>query len=248
MPGRFFGIHIRIHYTWIVAIPLITLAVVTQFSTEYGTLPLRIAFGVSASILFFFAILLRELVLNLIAVSKGATVRSVTLFAFGGLSQVDKDSTMPAKELLLAVAGMLYNLIIAGAFFVAYAVLAQHHQLVVDVLLQWLAFICLMLALFHLLPGFPLDGGKILRALLWQLWDNYDRATRIAGWVGWIIGMLLTIAGILLLFLAQERFTGVFLISVGLILQNASTHSRRQIREISPDNEQPDVNSLVDNI
>lgn len=245
--GRFFGIHIRIHYTWIIAIPLITLAIVTQFSTEYGTLLLRIVFGVSASILFFFAILLREFVLSLIAVTKGTVVRSLTLFAFGGLSQVDKETTMPAKELLLAAAGMLYNLIIAGVFFAIYSVLAQRGELVVDVLLQWLAFICLMLALFHLLPGFPLDGGKILRAILWRLWEDYDRATRIASWAGWGIGMLLTIAGISLLFLTHERFTGAFVVSVGLMLQNASTHSRRQVREVSSNIEQQDLNSLVDN-
>ena len=244
--GRFFDIRMRIHYTWILVIPLFTAAVVTQFSTESYSLWLRILFGVSASVLFFLAILLRELVLNLIAVAKGTVVKRFTLFAFGGLSEVDKETTMPATELLLATVGMLYNLVIAGVFFAAYLVFLQTGQVVVDVLLQWLAFICLMLALFHILPCFPLDGGKILRVFLWKSVGDYDRATRIAGWTGWGIGLLLAIGGILFLVLTPERFMGAFLVSLGLILQNAATHSRRQVRRVPQTQRVLDSNSLVE--
>ena len=225
----------RVHYTWIMAIILITLAVVTQFSTESYSLWLRVIFGIAASIVFFITILLRELVVNLIAVAKGTVVRSLTLFTFGGLSEVDKETTMPGTELLLATVGMLYNLVIAGGFFVAYLLLAQSGQAVIDVLLQWSAFICFMLALFHILPGFPLDGGKVLRAILWKSMDDYERATRTASWTGWGIGLVLTIGGILLLIFTQEQFAGVFLVSVGLILQNAATNSRRRVRRVSQD-------------
>lgn len=226
--GRFFRIRMRIHYTWILAIILITLAVSTQFSTEHYSLSSRIMFGGAASVLFFFAILIREFLLSLIAINKGIAVESVTIFAFGGLMQVDQETTTPAHELLLAVAGMLCNLIIAGILFIAYTVLKQTGQMVTDVLLQWLAFLCFMLTLFHIIPGFPLDGGRILRAILWKILHDSRRATLAASWTGWGIGLILTVGGILLLILTLERFTGVFLIAIGLILQNAATHGRRQ--------------------
>jgi len=242
---RFLRIHMKIHYTWIIAIILITLAVNTQFSTECHILWLRILYGVSAGVIFFITILLREFILSLIATGNGIVVRNVTLFAFGGLSEVDKETTIPSKELLLATSGMLYNLVIAGVFFAVYVLIGQSGHLVIVVLTQWLAFICFMLALFHLLPGFPLDGGKILRVILWKLVSDYNLATRIAGWIGWGIGLLLVSGGISLLILTQEQFTGAFLISVGLILQNASTHSRRQVNKVSQNLEERDFSSLV---
>ncbi|MFC1860176.1 hypothetical protein ACFLYC_01200 [Chloroflexota bacterium] len=231
--ARFFGIHIRIHYTWIIAIALTALAVVTQFPTEYYHLWLRILFGVSAGIIFFIAILLRELVLSFISTEKGVVVRQVTLFAFGGLSEVDKETTTSAVELLLAVSGMLYNLVIAVAFLVAYVALAQSSQPAVDVLLKWLAFIFFMLALLHILPGYPLDTGRILRAIIWKSANNYERATRITSWVGVGIGLLLGIGGLLLLILTQEQFAGVFLLAVGLILQSASRYGWRRVGKAS---------------
>ena len=107
-PGldRFLGVRVGLHYTWFVAIILITAAVVTQFSTDY---PLwqRIILGIVASLLFFIAITIREFVLSFTATSKGITVKRVTLFFFGGLSQIAKEATLPALELLLALVGML---------------------------------------------------------------------------------------------------------------------------------------------
>jgi len=209
-----------------VAIILITAAVVTQFSTAY---PLwqRIMLGIADSLLFFIAITIRELVLSFTATSKGVPVKSVTLFIFGGVSQIDKEATSPALEVLLAVVGMLFNLILAGIFYVVYLILAQTGNIIIDVLVQWLAFIYFMLALFHFIPGFPLDGGRILRALLWKATGNYERVTRITSWTGWGIGLLFTIGGLLLLITTQQWFVGIVLAFPGLVLQNAATQSRR---------------------
>jgi len=202
-------------------------AVVTQFSTDY---PLwqRIIFGIAASLLFFTAITIREFVLSLIATHRGITVKGVILFVFGGVSQIDKDTTLPSLELLLAVVGILSNLIMAGILYVMYVILVHTGNIIVDVLVQWLAFICFMLALFHFLPGFPLDGGRVLRALLWKATGNYERVTQITSWTGWSIGLLCTIGGILVMIITHQWFTGVFLAFPGLVLQNAATHSRRQ--------------------
>jgi Zn-dependent protease len=126
------------------------------------------------------------------------------------------------------VAGMLCNLIIAGVFFFAHVLLGTTDRIVIDVILKWLAFLCFTLSLFHIIPGFPLEGGRILHVILWKALDNTQKASRIASWVGWIFGLIITIGGIPILILTVERFTGIFLIGTGLILQNAATHSLRQ--------------------
>ena len=225
--GQLFGVRLRLHYTWLVAVILLTAAVMTQFSTVY---PLwqRIMLGVVASALFFLAISFREFVLLLIATRRGIEVKSVTLFVFGGMFQIAKGVPLPGLELLLAVAGMLSNLIIAGIFYVAYFGFAQTSNIIINVLVQWLAFIFFMLALFHFIPGFPLDGGRALRALLWKTTDNYERAARITNWSGWGIGVVFAIGGIVLVVTTQQWFAGILLTFPGLVLQNAATHSRRQ--------------------
>jgi len=230
--GQMFGVKVRLHYTWWIAVILLTAAVVTQFSTVY---PLwqRILLGIAASLLFFLAITIREFVLCFIATRKGIQVKSVILFAFGGVSQIDKEVPLPGLELLLAVAGLLSNLIIAGIFYVAYFGLAQTGNIIIDVLVQWLAFIFFMLALFHFFPGFPLDGGRVLRALLWKITDNYQRVTPIASWVGWGIGVIFAICGVVIMVTTQQWFAGILLGFPGLVLQNAATHSRRQAAQHS---------------
>ncbi len=150
------------------------------------------------------------------------------------MPQIAKEATLPVLELLLAVAGLLCNLIIAGIFYVLYIVLAHAGNIIIDVLVQWLAFICFMLALFHFIPGFPLDGGRVLRALLWMATGDYERATRTASWTGWGIGLVFAIGGILILIITQQWFVGILLAFPGLVLQNAATHSRRQARQHSP--------------
>ena len=226
--GRILGVRVRLHYTWLLAVVFITAAVITQFSTDYS-LRYRIILGVAASVLFFFGIITREFVLNFIAVNRGITVKRVTLFAFGAVHEVSKESSRPSLDLLLAVIGMLVNVLIAGIFFIIYTAFAGTGHIVVNVLVQWLAFIYLMLTLFHLVPAFPLDMGRILRALLWKLTGNYEKVTRISGWIGWVFGVLVAAGGVWFLVRTQELFTGVFLVCTGLILQNAATHSRRDL-------------------
>ena len=226
--SQMFGVRIRVHYTWIFTIILMTAAVITQFSTEYPFWQ-RIMLGIAASWLFFIAILVREFVIGFIATNKGVTVNVITLFMFGGLSQIDKDKTLPSLELLLAVVGMLSNLIIAGIFYVIYFVMAHTGSIIIHLLIQWLAFIFFMLVLFNFIPGFPLDGGRILRAFLWKVTGNYERVTRITSWSGWTMGLLCTIGGIAIMVITRQWFTGILLAFPGLVLQNAATHSRREI-------------------
>ena len=220
------GIRPRVHYTWLLAIALIPAAVVTQFSTSYPLWQRAILGAVGAG-LFFATVAIRELVLVFVSARKGMRIRSVTVFVFGGLPDVDRDTTLPSLELLLSLAGQLCNLAVTGALTVAYVLLVQTGSVLVDVVMQWLAFIWLMLTFLHFAPAFPLDGGRALRAVLWRLTGDFDRATRTAGWTGWGISLVVSAGGIALLVVTQEWFTGIFLIAVGLVLQNAATHGRR---------------------
>ncbi|MFC2011096.1 site-2 protease family protein [Chloroflexota bacterium] len=230
--SRFFQARIRLHYSWILVVILISLAVATQFPTE-SSLWLRIALGVATAVFFFLAMIIRELILLIIAVYKGVAIESVTVFAFGGLLQFDRDTTTPSHELLLAVAGMLCNLIIAGIFYFAYVLQGDTAQIMIDVILKWLAFIYFTLTLFHIIPAFPLEGGRILHTILWKALNDIRQATRISSWIGWTSGLILVAGGIFILTFTVERFTGAFSIGIGLILQNAATHSRRQQNQIT---------------
>jgi CBS domain-containing protein len=224
---RMLGVRLRLHPTWAIAFPLITAIVVTQFPEAY---PLwqRIILGVAASLLFFIALSIREIILNFLALNRGIPVKRVTLFAFGGLSQIAKEGTLPVLELLLAVAGLLINLIIAGIFYAVHSVLVNTAHVMIDGLILWSAYMYFMLTLFHFIPAFPLDVGRLLRMLLWKATGDYDRATDIASWAGQGFGLLLIVGGILLLVLAGQWFNGLALIFVGWILYLAAARSRRQ--------------------
>lgn len=225
--GRIFGIRLKLHYTWLVALLLITATIVTQFPEAY---PLwqRIVLGIAASLLFFASVGIRELVVSFVALSKGVPLRSLTLFVFGGVSQIAREATFPILELLMAVTGLLSTLIIAGVFSGVHLILAGAGSIIIAGLLQWLAFINFMLFLFHFIPGFPLDGGRILRTILWRATGNYDRATRTVCWSGRGIGLLFIVGGILVLILAHQWFVGLLLAFMGWVLQSAAAQSRRQ--------------------
>ena len=223
------GARIRLHYTWSIGFILITTIVTTQFPEVY---PLwqRIIFGLSASLLFLAAISIRQFVIIYMTLSKGIPVRSVTLFVFGGVPQITYEATLPILELLIGTTGLLSSLIVAGFFYFVYLALLTTGGIVVTALAQWLWFITLMMTFFHLIPGFPLDGGRLLTAVLWRAMDDYHRATGIVGWIGWGVGLLFAAGGILMLIITQQRLVGVVLAFIGWVLLSAVSQSRRQAK------------------
>ena len=205
-----------------------TAAVVTQFSTNYPLMR-RILLGLLASLLFLIITLVRAYVLAAVAGRKGVPVRVVTLFAIGSVLQMDRTAIFPALDVLLAAVGMLTNLVIAGVLFATYQVLANTGSVMVQTVVQWLAFICFMLALFNIMPGLPLDGGRMVRATFWKASGNYEGTTRWVSWAGWVIGVGFVVAGICLLVTTRQWFVTTLLALPGLLLQNAATHSRREV-------------------
>ncbi len=225
--GRILGINIRLHYTWVLAFALITAIMVTQFPEA---LPLwqRVVLGLVTSLIFLIAVSIRSFIISLVAIKRGITVKRITLFVFGGGAEISQEATHPILELLIAVTGLLSTLLLCGVFYGVYAILFNTSSTVAYVVIQWISYIFFMLFLFHLIPGFPLDGGIMLRALIWKLSGNYDRATRITSLIGWTIGLLTIAGGILLLITEQQWFNGLTLIGAGWVLQSAAGQSRRR--------------------
>lgn len=225
--GRIFGVNIRLHYTWALAFALITAIMVTQFPEA---LPLwqKVVLGLVTSLLFLIAVSIRSFIISLIAINRGIPVKRITLFVFGGGAEISKEATRPILELLIAATGLLSTLLLCGIFYGIYAILFNTGSVVAYVVIQWLSYIFLMLFLFHLIPGFPLDAGILLRALFWKVTGDYDRSTRITSLIGWTIGLLTIAGGILLLITEQQWFNGLTLVGVGWVLQSAAAHSRRR--------------------
>ncbi|MEK7281573.1 MAG: site-2 protease family protein, partial [Chloroflexota bacterium] len=191
--GRLFGIPIHIHYSWFIIFLLVTFTFSGQyFPSFYPHWPtwLHWATGVATSVLFFASVLAHELTHSLVSAAYGIPVRSITLFIFGGVASISREARRPLPELAMAGSGPLSSLAIAGFFWLLWWFTATGVSEPVAALSRLLATINLSLALFNLIPGFPLDGGRVFRSLAWQVTGNYRLATNIAFGVGQVIAYL----------------------------------------------------------
>ncbi len=224
---RIFGVKISLHYSWVLAFALITAMMVTQFPESY---PLwqRVGLGIVTSLLFLLSLGIRSFIISSVAISRGMPIKRIKLFVFGGGAEISKEVTSPILESLIAAAGLLTTLLLCGIFYGIYAILFNIGSAVASVIIQWLAYIFILLFLFHLIPGFPLDGGRLLRALLWRLTGNHDRSIRITSIIGLTIGWLIVAGGIWLLITDLQWFNGLALVGTGWVLQAAANQSRRR--------------------
>ena len=223
------GIDVGIHYSWFIVFALITFSLTARFASEHPqwTLVEHYAVGILTSVLFFVSILLHELAHSFVALAKGIPVRSVTLFVFGGVAQIGREPDRPMTEFQIAIAGPVASALLALGFGVmAYLSGDQFERL--SALADWLSSINLMLAAFNLVPGFPLDGGRIFRAALWHMTGSLTKATRIAAGTGQGIGYVLIFFGIVTGFTANW-FSGLWLAFIGWFLMNAAQESVVQV-------------------
>lgn len=225
--GHVLRSRIRLHYTWFLAFLLIIVIVATQYPEAYF-LWRRLLLGVAASLLFWAAISIRQVALSLV-LWRRMPLGNVTLFVFGGVPAIPKEATKPVLELLLGVAGLLSTVIVVVLLYVVFTVLVISGSVIISGLVQWLTFITIMLTLFQLVPVFPLDGGRILRAVLWRASGSYERATRITCGLGQALGVLMIGGGITLIAIGQEWFTGLTLAFVGWVLYIAAGQSSRRV-------------------
>ena len=224
--GKLFGISIRLDYSWFIIFVLVTWFLVDGLSPDSG-LATSIFAGVVTSLLFFGSILAHELMHSLVAQASGIPVRAITLFIFGGVAQISAEPKEPKVELRIALAGPLTSFLLGGIFWAIWYMLPDTAEVAV-VIAFWLGSINLLLAVFNLIPGLPLDGGRVLRAILWWRSRNLYRATKIASKVGRGVGFLFIFSGIWLIF-SGFLVNGLWLAFIGWFLGNAAAGSYRQL-------------------
>ncbi|UCG54972.1 MAG: site-2 protease family protein [Dehalococcoidia bacterium] len=230
--GRIFGIPLKLHFSWFFIFALVTWALVASYFPDVypkWSITASIITGVITSLLFFGSVLLHELMHSVVAIASGIPVKSITLFIFGGVSQITEEPTKPKTELKIAIAGPLTSIMLGGVFWAVFYLVPESLEYIIAVSF-WLGLINLMLGAFNLLPGFPLDGGRVLRAVLWWRSGNLRRATRWASNAGRGISFLFIFGGIWLIFQGPEWwFNGLWLAFIGWFLGNAAVGSYRQL-------------------
>jgi len=232
--GRIAGIDIGLHYSWFIIAFLIGLSLIGEFHVSMPQASNGVIWtaAIITSILFFVTLLLHELAHSLVAKASGLKVRSITLFALGGVSQIESEAPNAKTEFWIAIVGPLSSFVI-GLICLGLAHVAgwtnslQAHNPVAAVLL-WLGYINLLLAAFNMVPGYPLDGGRVLRAIIWFFNKSAVRATQWAARVGQLVAFLLILYG-LFRFFTVENFGGLWLAFIGWFLLDASRGSAMQV-------------------
>jgi len=226
--GKVFGIQLRLHYSWFVIFALLTFALVApNFYSWFWWLT-----GIVACLLFFGSVIAHELAHSLVGRANGIPIKSITLFIFGGVAQMTKEAARPNAELKMAAAGPACSAVIGGMFMLISYLNPGMPQPVAE-MVQWLAIMNLALAAFNMIPGFPLDGGRIFRATIWRSTGDYRRSTRIATQVGQGVGYAFIAGGIVVIFLQPFNlswFSGVWIAFIGWFIRNAAISSHRQAR------------------
>ena len=223
--GRVFGIPIEIDISWVLVFLLLTYLLAGQFDDARLRWPAaqRWTVAMITVVLFFLSVLAHELSHSVMALSKGIPVRGITLFIFGGVSRLDREPQRPITEFMVAVVGPLLSIVLAVIFGAVWFLLGRGDS-PVEVVLLLLAWTNLSLGVFNLVPGYPLDGGRLLRAGIWGITGNHRKATRIAAGMGQAVGVAMVIGGVsLAVFL--EPVDGVWLGIVGMFLFSMARRS-----------------------
>src|SRR5713101_7330836 len=196
--GRILGIPIYVHASWMIIFVLITMSLAVQFTQEHPqwTSVQHWSVGVATSLLFFASVLFHELSHSMVARIYKIRVISITLFVFGGVARIGREPAKAIQEFNIAIAGPLASFLLGGIFY-SLTLIFPYSQMI-GALATWLGFINVRLALFNLLPGFPLDGGRVFRAIVWGMTKDFSRATKVAGRSGKVVayGMIALGAGL----------------------------------------------------
>jgi Zn-dependent protease/CBS domain-containing protein len=230
--GRVFGIEIEVDWTWFIILAIFVLALsggLFQDKLPGLSLPARWLFALITALLFFSSVLLHELAHSVVARRSGLGITGITLFIFGGVSKMADEPRSPAMELKIAIAGPATSVALSVIFFLLWHVMgAVSGAEVVVIICYYLGLMNGMLAAFNLLPGFPLDGGRVLRAGLWRALANLGEATRIASYLGQGLGVMLIVLGIASL-VGLFRFGSIWLAFIGWFLIQAAQASYQQL-------------------
>src|ERR1041384_2175269 len=184
--GRIFGVAVGLHYSWIIIALLVTLSLRSQFAIDHPAWDVSTTWAIAiiTGLLFFVAILLHELSHAAVAKLRGIPVRGITLFALGGVAQIEKDAADAKSEFWMGIIGPISSIVIgivclAVAWLLGWN-LSTEAASPAMAMFMWLGFINIALAVFNMIPGFPLDGGRVLRAVVWWVTGGAHRSPPLA--------------------------------------------------------------------
>ncbi len=220
--GRIFGIPIEIDYSWFYVFFLVTWLLADEyFPAHYHnwTLAAYWFWGALTSVLFFVSVLLHELGHSLVARLFGIPVDDIVLMIFGGISKIRRNPKTPTQEFWIVLAGPLVNILLWAMLMLLASSVRGWEQMYA--LLTYLAYINLILGIFNLIPGYPLDGGKALLAIIWAANHDLQKATVIAANVGRMFAYFLIFWGLFLVF-AGNIWDGLWLAFIGWFLESAA--------------------------
>jgi len=229
--GHIRGIAIEIHPTWFLVVALLSWTLATGvFPSWYeGWSELTYwLLGIVAALLLFAAVLLHELAHAIVATHRGLPVPKITLFIFGGVSHLARQPRSPGEEFYIAAAGPAVSFIISVvALAVAWAAWGRQDH--VTAVAAYLSMVNFAIGIFNVLPGFPLDGGRVMRSIAWKKTGSFRKATAIAAQVGQVFGVLLMIGGLGFL-LAGFIANGIWFAFIGWFLSNAARAEADNLR------------------
>jgi Zn-dependent protease len=227
--GNILGIPIGVNYSWIIIFTLVTMSLSTVYfpnlHPDWSPI-LTWVVGAATSLLFFVSVIIHELAHSAVSLAQGVPVRSITLFMFGGVASISEEPRKAQHELVMALAGPISSLCLSLLFWLV-SLAATGALDPVASLARWLAWINLTLALFNLIPGFPLDGGRVLRALVWWFTGSLKTATRVASVSGRVVAYAFITFGILMVI--RGNLDGLWLAFLGWFLEIAASQSYQQV-------------------
>jgi Zn-dependent protease/predicted transcriptional regulator len=232
--GRIFGVEIGLHYSWFIIALLITFSLAGHFQENNPGWSDGLRWGVAivTAVLFFAAIVLHELSHAVVAKMRGLPVRSITLFALGGVAQIEKEAADAKTEFWMGIIGPITSFVIGMVCLAITVALGwrppEFPQRPLPAMLMWLGYINIGLAIFNMIPGFPLDGGRVLRGAIWWITGNVKRATTIAARVGQFIAFAMIIYGVMQFF-QGTGINGLWMTFIGWFLLSASRESYAQM-------------------
>ena len=227
------GFRVSIDPSWFLIAALIVWSLSTGYFPEevpgIGQFD-SVAYSIAAMVGLFAGLILHELAHSLVARRFGLGVGGITLFLFGGVAELEQDPDTPNSEVWIALAGPAMSLVLSGAAWaVAGAAVAARASPALVAMLGYLASVNLVIALFNMLPAFPLDGGRVLRAVLWRMHGDVLGATRVAAAMGTTLGIALMVLGFMALFGGTTAAAGLWPILLGLFLIGAARGTYRQM-------------------
>jgi Zn-dependent protease len=249
--GRIFGIDVRVHATWLLAFAFVTWGLASGYfrfilPREQGALGLGLPllFGALSALLLFASVLIHEFSHSLVAQARGMRVRDITLFIFGGVSNIGGEVRSARDEFFIAAVGPLTSFALAALFWSIGHTLNSASPL--DILfgsvralrsvtpavavLNYLAAVNLLLGAFNLLPAFPMDGGRVFRSIIWGMTRRYTRATAIAATVGQVFGGVMILLGVVRIIFG-DLLGGMWTLLLGWFLVQSASAARRDLTQ-----------------